>query len=83
MNDDDMETGFVNPFDRLDNLEVNALEASFTIMEMGERIMEHSQLGVKISSHMIEMVRYIDILNSKIFELEHRLEQMEKNASTK
>jgi hypothetical protein len=39
--------------------------------------MEHSQLGVKISSHMIEMVRYIDILNSKIFELEHRLKEME------
>ena len=83
MNDDDMNTGFQDPFDRLNNLEVNALEASFTIMEMGERIMEHSQLGVKISTNLIEIVRHIDLLTSKIFELEHRLQELEKNESTK
>jgi uncharacterized coiled-coil protein SlyX len=82
MNDDDMDTGFVSPFDRLDSLECYALENNMTLMQMNERIMEHSQLGVKISSHMIEMVRYIDILNSKIFELEHRLKEVE-SASTK
>jgi ubiquinone biosynthesis protein UbiJ len=48
------------------------------MMEMAERITEHSQLGVKMSTHMMEMIRYIDILNSKIFELEHRLKEMEK-----
>ena len=82
MNDDD-DTGFQDPFDRLNNLEMNALESSFTMMELGERISEHSQLGVKISTNLIEIVRHIDLLTSKIFELEYRLREMEKNASTK
>jgi uncharacterized coiled-coil protein SlyX len=78
MNDDDMNTGFQNPFDRLSNLEMNALESSVTMMEMGERISEHSQLGVKISTNLIEIVRHIDLMTSKLFELEHRLQELEK-----
>jgi len=77
-NDDNMETGFVSPFDRLNNLEMNALESSFTMMEMGERVREHSQLGVKMSTNLIEIVRHIDLLTSKVFELEHRLQELEK-----
>jgi len=77
-NDDDMETGFVSPFDRLNNLEMNALESSFTMMEMGERVREHSQLGVKMSTNLIEIVRHIDLLTSKVFELEHRIQELEK-----
>ena len=77
MNDDD-DTGFQDPFDRLNNLEMNALESSFTMMELGERVMEHSQLGVKISTNLIEIVRHIDLLTSKIFELEHRLKEVER-----
>ena len=77
MNDDDMDTGFVSPYDRLENLEMNALESSFTMMELGERVKEHSQLGVKISTNLIEIVRHIDLLTSKIFELEHRLQELE------
>jgi hypothetical protein len=76
-NDDDMETGFVSPFDRLNNLEMNALESSFTMMEMGERVKEHSQLGVKMSTNLIEIVRHIDLLTSKVFELEHRIRELE------
>jgi hypothetical protein len=76
--DDDMDTGFVSPYDRLDNLEMNALECSFTMMELGERVSEHSQLGVKISTNLIEIVRHIDLLTSKIFELEHRLQELER-----
>ena len=76
--DDDMNTGFQDPYDRLNNLEMNALESSFTMMELGERVMEHSQLGVKISTNLIEIVRHIDLLTSKIFELEHRLKEVEK-----
>ncbi len=76
--DDDMNTGFQNPFDRLSNLEMNALESSVTMMEMGERISEHSQLGVKISTNLIEIVRHIDLMTSKLFELEHRLQELEK-----
>jgi uncharacterized protein (DUF2164 family) len=83
MNDDDMNTGFRDPFERLNNLEINALESSMTMMDMGEKIMEHSNLGVKISTNLIEIVRHIDLMTSKLFELEHRLEQVEKNASTK
>ena len=82
MNNDD-DTGLQDPFDRLNNLEMNALECSFTMMELGERVSEHSQLGVKISTNLIEIVRHIDLLTSKIFELEYRLREMEKNASTK
>lgn len=78
MNDDDMNTGFQNPFDRLSNLEMNALESSVTMMEMGERISEHSQLGVKISTNLIEIVRHIDLMTSKLFELEHRIQELEK-----
>jgi hypothetical protein len=77
-NDDNMDTGFVSPFDRLNNLEMNALESSFTMMEMGERVREHSQLGVKMSTNLIEIVRHIDLLTSKVFELEHRLQELEK-----
>jgi uncharacterized coiled-coil protein SlyX len=76
--DDDMNTGFQDPFDRLNNLEMNALESSFTIMELGERISEHSQLGVKISSHMIEMVRHIDQLTRLVVELDNRLKEVER-----
>jgi hypothetical protein len=75
--DDDMGTGFQDPFERLNNLEMNALESSFTMMELGEKIMEHSQLGVKISTNLIEIVRHIDLLTSKLFELEHRLQELE------
>jgi hypothetical protein len=76
--DDDMNTGFQNPYDRLNNLEMNALECSFTMMELGERVSEHSQLGVKISTNLIEIVRHIDLMTSKIFELEHRLKEVER-----
>jgi hypothetical protein len=78
MNDDDMNTGFQDPFDRLNNLEMNALESSVAMMDMGEKIMEHSNLGVKISSNLIEIVRHIDLMTSKLFELEHRLQELEK-----
>jgi hypothetical protein len=81
--DDDMGTGFRDPFERLNNLEINALETNAAMMDMGERVMEHSQLGVKISTNLIEIVRHIDLMTSKLFELEQRLEQVEKNASTK
>lgn len=77
MSDDDMDTGFQDPFERLSNLEANALESSFTIMGMSERIMEHSQLGVKISTHLIEIVRYIDQLNQRVNRLELQLKQMD------
>jgi uncharacterized coiled-coil protein SlyX len=76
-NDDDMNTGFQDPYDRLNNLEMNALESSFTMMELGERVSEHSQLGVKISTNLIEIVRHIDLLTSKLFELEHRIQELE------
>jgi uncharacterized coiled-coil protein SlyX len=76
--DDDMNTGFQDPYDRLNNLEMNALESSFTMMELGERVSEHSQLGVKISTNLIEIVRHIDLLTSKLFELEHRLKEVER-----
>jgi hypothetical protein len=75
--DDDMGTGFQDPYDRLNNLEMNALECSFTMMELGERVREHSELGVKISTNLIEIVRHIDLLTSKLFELEHRLQELE------
>jgi hypothetical protein len=77
MSDDDMNTGFQDPFERLNNLEANALESSFTMMGMSERIMEHSQLGVKISTHLIEIVRYIDQLNQRVNRLELQLKQMD------
>jgi uncharacterized coiled-coil protein SlyX len=76
--DDDMDTGFVSPFDRLDSLECYALENNMTLMQMNERIMEHSQLGVKISSHMIEMVRHIDQLTRLVVELDNRLKEVER-----
>jgi hypothetical protein len=72
-----MNTGFQDPYDRLNNLEMNALESSFTMMELGERVSEHSQLGVKISTNLIEIVRHIDLLTSKLFELEHRIQELE------
>jgi hypothetical protein len=47
------------------------------MMELGERVREHSELGVKISTNLIEIVRHIDLLTSKLFELEHRIQELE------
>jgi hypothetical protein len=47
------------------------------MMDMSEQLKTNAELGVKVSSSIIELVRHIDILSSKIFELEHRLEQVE------
>lgn len=77
MQDDDNDTDFEHPFERLHNLEVYAMESNLTMMQMSERVKDHSQLGVKISSHMLEMIRHIDAMSSKIRELEVRLEQLE------
>ena len=82
-NDDDMGTGFRDPFDRLDDLEVIATGHALCLEQMSDQVKEHSQLGVKISSHLLEIIRYIDIASSKIRELEYRIDQLEKNESNK
>ena len=82
-NDDDMDTGFRNPFDRLEDLEIIATGHALCLEQVSEQVKDHSQLGVKISAHLLEMIRYIDIANSKIHELEYRINQLEKNESHK
>lgn len=83
MDNDDMGTGFRDPFDRLDDLEVIATGHALCLEQVSEQVKDHSQLGVKVSTHMMEMIRYIDVLGSKIRELEMRIEQLETNESHK
>jgi hypothetical protein len=67
-----------NPMDRLEELEIVQMGQGLAMSNMSEQIKSHSQLGVGISESLIEIIRHIDILNSKLFELEHRLEELEK-----
>jgi hypothetical protein len=68
---------FEDPFDRLGELEIVQMGQGLAMVDLSEQLKTQSQLGVKISDHMMEMVRYIDVLGSKIRELEMRLEQLE------
>ena len=77
MDNDDMGTGFRDPFDRLDDLEVIITGHALCLEQMSDQVKEHSHLGVKISGSLLEMIRHIDIMSSKIRELEYRIEQLE------
>ena len=68
---------FEDPFDRLGELEIVQMGQGLAMVDLSEQLKTQSQLGVKISDHMMEMIRYIDVLGSKIRELEMRLEQLE------
>ena len=70
-----------NPMDRLEELEIVQMGQGLAMSNMSDQLRSHSQLGVNVSESLIEIVRHIDILSSKIFELEYRLEQVEKNES--
>ena len=67
-----------NPMDRLEELEIVQMGQGLAMSNMSDQLRSHSQLGVNVSESLIEIVRHIDILSSKIFELEYRLEQVEK-----
>jgi hypothetical protein len=78
----------MNPFDdlpdplaRLEEIEIVQIGQGMAMTQMSDQLRSHSQLGVNVSESLIEIVRHIDILSSKIFELEYRLEQVEKNES--
>jgi len=78
----------MNPFDelpdplaRLEEVEIVQIGQGLALSNMSDQLRSHSQLGVNVSESLIEIVRHIDILSSKIFELEHRLQQVEKNES--
>jgi hypothetical protein len=47
------------------------------MMNMSEQLKNQADLGVDASKGMLELVRHIDILVSKIAELEYRIEQLE------
>lgn len=68
---------FEDPFDRLGELEIVQMGQGLAMVDLSEQLKTQSQLGVKISDHMMEMIRYVDVLGSKIRELEMRLEQLE------
>ena len=70
-----------HPMDRLEELEIIQMGQGLAMTQMSDQLKSHSHLGVSVSESLIEIVRHIDILNSKLFELEHRLEQVEKNES--
>jgi hypothetical protein len=67
-----------NPMDRLEELEIVQMGQGLAMSNMSDQLRSHSQLGVNVSESLIEIVRHIDILSSKIFELEYRLEELEK-----
>lgn len=80
----------MNPFDdlpdplaRLEEIEIVQIGQGLAMTKMSEQLRSHSHLGVNVSESLMEIVRHIDILNSKLFELEYRLQELEKNESTK
>jgi len=66
-----------NPFDRLESLEMVQLGQGVALTDMSKQLKQQSILGVKISESLIELVHHIDVLSSKVYELECRLEQLE------
>jgi len=76
-NDDLIPDSFTNPFDRLEEIEIVQMGQGMAMMNMSEQLKNHAEMGVSASKSMLELVRHIDILTSKIFELEHRIEQLE------
>ena len=66
-----------NPMDRLEELEIITTGHALCLENMSEQIKTHADLGIKISSSLIELVRHIDMLTSKVQELEYRLQQLE------
>jgi hypothetical protein len=72
-----------DPLARLEEVEIVQMGQGMAMSNMSDQLKSHSKLGVGISESLIEIVRHIDILNSKLFELEHRLEQVENHENSK
>jgi hypothetical protein len=77
MDNDFTPNNFTDPFDRLEEIEIVQMGQGMAMMNMSEQLKNHAEMGVSASKSMLELVRHIDILTSKIFELEHRIEQLE------
>jgi hypothetical protein len=77
MDNDFTPNNFSDPFDRLEEIEIVQMGQGMAMMNMSEQLKNHAEMGVSASKSMLELVRHIDILTSKIFELEHRIEQLE------
>lgn len=75
--ENNMFDGIEDPLDRLENIEIVQMGQGAAMMDLGEQLKTHSQLGVSISESLVELVRHIDLLNSKIWELEHRVTELE------
>ena len=69
--------GIEDPLDRLENIEIVQMGQGVAMVDLGEQMKTHSHLGVKLSESLVELVRHIDVLTSKIYELEQRIEQLE------
>jgi len=74
---DDMFENASDPFDRLEDLELVQMGQGLALEEVSQHTKSNSELGIKISQYMLEMVKTIDVLSSKVRELEYRLEQLE------
>jgi hypothetical protein len=66
-----------DPFDRLDDLEMFTTGLGLAAQDMSHQLKHQSELGVKISGSLLDLIKTLDILASKIRELECRLEQLE------
>jgi len=66
-----------DPFERLESLEVVQLGQGLAMTDLAKQIQQHSILGVKISESLIELVHHIDVLNSRVIELECKLKELE------
>jgi uncharacterized coiled-coil protein SlyX len=66
-----------DPFERLESLEIVQLGQGLAMTDLAKQIQQHSILGVKISESLIELVHHIDVLNSRVIELESKLRELE------
>lgn len=66
-----------DPFERLESLEIVQLGQGLAMTDMSKQVQQQSLLGVKISESLIELVHHIDLLTSRVLELENKLTALE------
>jgi hypothetical protein len=67
-----------HPFDRLESLEVLQLDQGISLKNMNIQIKQQSVLGVRVSQYIMQLVNHIDVLSTRVLELETRLTELER-----
>jgi methyl-accepting chemotaxis protein len=72
-----METEFIDPFDRLAQLENWASHVSDLIKNTSSQTMQNADATRQISEGMVEIARAVDTLIKEVTRLNHRIRELE------